>query len=380
MKAKHLCPVLFMALTCLFSASAQQKNNDALLLDLYQSQKYTEAAVLLKNTYPEPVTDMKVLSRLAYTYQMAGRAPEAEAYYLRIYQADSTHVPTLFNLANLSLARGNNPKAMGYFKKIITIDSTNFVVYKQLGRLSTDQAAAIGYLQKANKLNPEDDVVAADLGSFMIALKQYKQAQKILTRALQADSSDLTLLKPMLALTYDQKKYTETIRAGTAIMGVGDLSYTVVSKVAESYYMLKNYQCCIETFAVLPELQRSEGSYYFVAESYKALKNYPAALNAFDMALKQAISPTTNLYYSEMADTYDEMNQLKKSAASYQKSLYFKEVDLVFYALANLYDTKLNDKKNALKYYQKYLASKPDEKKQADYITYVQSRIAALKK
>jgi tetratricopeptide (TPR) repeat protein len=377
---KHFQYLAFLLLShiCL-NTSAQSKTNDALLLDMYQSQRYTEAAAYLKNAYPEPVTDMKVLSRLAYTYQMAGKLPDAEAYYLRIYQADSTNVPVLFNLANVSLTRGNDPKAVGYYRKIITIDSTNFMVYKQLGRLSTDQAEAIGYLQKANKLNPEDDVVASALASFMIGLKQYKQAQKILTRALQADSSDLILLKPMLALTFDQKKYTETIRSGTAIMGVGDVSYPVVSKVAESYYMLKNYQCCIETFAVLPELYRTEGSYYFVAESYKALKNYPAALTAFDMTLKQAISQNTALYYSEIADTYDELHQVKNTIANYQKSLFFKEESLVYYSLANLYDSKLNDKKNALKYYKKYIDSKPPEK-QKDYVTYVKSRVLELKK
>lgn len=366
---------LSTSLICL----AQQKVNDALLLDMYQSQRYAEAGAYLKNAYPEPVTDMKVLSRLAYTYQMAGKLPDAEAYYLRIYQLDSANVLVLFNLANVSLTRGNNPKAVGYFKKIIAIDSTNFMVYKQLGRLTTDQGEAIGYLQKANKLNPEDDVVAAALASFMIDLKQYKQAQKILTRALQADSSNLILLKPMLALTFDQKKYAETIRSGTAIMGIGDLSYPVVSKVAQSYYMLKNYQCCIETFAVLPELYRTEGSYYFVAESYKALKNYPAALTAFDMTLKQAISQNTSLYYSEIADTYDELHQVKNTIANYQKSLFFKDDGLVYYALANLYDSKLKDKKNALKYYKKYIDSKPPEK-QKDYIAYTQSRIIELKK
>jgi hypothetical protein len=44
-----------------------------------------------------------------------------------------------------------------------------------------------------------------------------------------------------------------------------------------------------------------------------------------------------------------------------------------------LYDSKLNDKKNALKYYKKYIDSKPPEK-QKDYVTYVKSRVLELKK
>ncbi|WP_448698959.1 tetratricopeptide repeat protein [Mucilaginibacter sp. AW1-3] len=378
MKKVIHCLLILLLLSVYLKASAQSKTNDALLLDMYQNQRYIEAAAYLKSVYPEPVTDNKVLSRLAYTYQMAGKLPDAEAYYLRIYQTDSTSVPILFNLANVNLNRGNNPKAIVYLKKIVTIDSTNFMVYKQLGRLSSDPAESLKYLQIANNLNPEDDVVAASLGSQLINLKQFKQAQKILTRALVADSTDLILLKPMLALTFELKRYNEVIRAGTNIMAVGDNSYPVISKVAESYFFLKNYQCCIETFAVLPEIFQSESSYYFTAESYKALKDYPRAVPFFELTLKQSISPNTNRYYAELADTYDEMHQVKNTIANYQKSLFFKEDGLICYSLANLYDTKLMDKKNALKYYKKYLDSKPPEKQQ-EYITYTQSRITQLK-
>jgi len=73
------------------------------------------------------------------------------------------------------------------------------------------------------------------------------------------------------------------------------------------------------------------------------------------------------------------MHQLKKSVVDYQKSLFFKEDGMVYYALANLYDTELKDKKNALKYYKKYIDSKPPEK-QKEYIAYVQSRITELAK
>ena len=380
MKIKTIILSLFLSLSGILAAVAQQtKVDDALLLDLYQTQHYAEAAAYLKNAYPEPVTDLKVLSRLAYTYQMAGKLPDAEAYYQRIYQVDSSNIAVLFSLAGINLTRENDNKAIAYYQKILKLDSTNFMVYKQLGRLITDPVQSLIYLQKANKINPEDDQVAANLGVYLTGLKQYKQAQKVLTRALVADSTDLILLRPMLALTYELKKYNETIRAGNQILAVGDVSYPVVSKVAESYYMLKNYQCCIETFALLPDNIQSEASYYFMAESYKALKNYPQALDYFDRTLKQSISPNTGLYYAEMADTYNEMDQLKKTIGAYQKSLFFNENGMVYYTLANLYETKLKDKKNALKYYKKYLDTKPPEKEKA-YVDYVQSRISELKK
>jgi tetratricopeptide (TPR) repeat protein len=382
MKTKHLYLGIAFFLMPFLTTLAQQKVNDALLLDMYQNQKFAEAAIYLKSTYPEPVTDMKVLSRIAYTYQMAGKLPDAEAYYIRMLTQDSTSVPVLFNLANINVKRENNVKAIAYYQKIIGIESANFMAYKQLGKLyfeTNDKASQLKYLQKANKLNPVDDEVAAILSSNLIDLKQYKPAQKILTKALAADTDNLMLLRSLMKLMFTQDKFAETVKLGEQIINLGDISYGVIGKVGEAYFKLKNYQCCIETFALLPGIFQNESSYYFTAESYKALKNYPLSIAFFEQTLLQSISPNVALYYSEMADTFDEMNKPKNAALTYQKSLFFKEKDIVFYTLANLYDTKLKDKKNALKYYKKYLDSKPPEKQKA-YIVYVQSRIMELKK
>jgi hypothetical protein len=67
------------------SAFAQQKADDALLLESYQDQHFGDALDYLKKRYPEPVTDLRALSGLAYTSQMAGKLADAESYYQRIY-------------------------------------------------------------------------------------------------------------------------------------------------------------------------------------------------------------------------------------------------------------------------------------------------------
>ncbi|MGI4022949.1 MAG: hypothetical protein ACRYFA_15710 [Janthinobacterium lividum] len=95
-----------------FCVKAQQSSfNDAQLIDFYQNQRFAEAAAYLKNSFPEPITDLKVLSRFAYANQMAGKLPEAESYYLRIYNQDSTSIPVLLNLASIQARRQNNTKA-----------------------------------------------------------------------------------------------------------------------------------------------------------------------------------------------------------------------------------------------------------------------------
>lgn len=127
MKTTLFTIAFIIALLLAVSASFAQQNtkaDDALLLDYYQSQRYQEAADYLKKIYPEPVTDVKVLSRLAYTSQMANKLPEAQAYYQRVYDMDTTNTGALLSIANLNLRRGNEQKAEAFFKKILLQDTT----------------------------------------------------------------------------------------------------------------------------------------------------------------------------------------------------------------------------------------------------------------
>ena len=111
--------------------------------------------------------------------------------------------------------------------------------------------------------------------------------------------------------------------------------------------------------------------------SFKALKNQIQAVLYFDKAIKEAVSPNVNSYYSEMADSYDQMHKLKKATAAYQKSLLYGEMPLTYYSLANLYDTELKKKPIALSYYKKFLKSNPSEKEKA-YVEYAKRRINEL--
>jgi len=111
---------------------------------------------------------------------------------------------------------------------------------------------------------------------------------------------------------------------------------------------------------------------------YKALNDYPSNIVYLQKALVDGITPNAADYYTDIADSYGSLNQLKKSVAAYQKSLQFKEIPLTYYSLANLYDVKLKDKKLALKYYKKYLDSKPLPDQEQKYMDYAKARIPEL--
>jgi tetratricopeptide (TPR) repeat protein len=365
-----------------FRAFAQQnsKADDSLLLEYYQNQRFSEAADYLKKIYPEPITEVKVLSSIAYASQMAGRLLEAEDYYQRVYTADTTNTAVLFNLGSLNARRGNNIKALRYYKKILLKDSTNFNVFKQMAGLSQNSGSitdAINYLMKANKINPLEPDVASDLAAFFINLKLYKKADTVVTAALQADTANLLLLFSKAQINYRLEKFPETVAVCNKLMEAGDRISMIISMLGTSYYNLKDYESCINTFRLLEDSKTpSETSYYYTAMSYKALGKQATAVSYFEKAIKEAISENVNSYYGEMGDSYDRLRQPKNAVNAYQKSLLYGAMPLTYYALANLYDTQLKDKTLALRYYKKYIKSNPDE--QQAYKAYSKRRISDL--
>jgi tetratricopeptide (TPR) repeat protein len=379
MKCLFIFSFLMCSITSLF---AQQSSaaNDSLLLDYYQNQRFAEAADYLKKTYPEPVNNVQVLGKLAYTSQMAGRLPDAEGYYQRIYDTDSTNTVALFSLGAINLRRGNNVKAEVYYKMIAKKDSTNFLVYKQLGKIAGDKAdfgSMIYYLQKANKINPAEPDVASDLSDLYVNLKQYPAAEKVLNGAIAQDPDNMILLQSLLKLVSSQDKFEETKNTCLKLIDLGNHSGYVLTKLGVAYYNLKNYACSVETFADIPGIEQSETSFYIAALAYKALKDQPKAIQSLDNAIKEGISSNISDYYAEMADSYGVRKKYQKSVWAYQKALQFSEKPILYYLLASVYDTDLKNKQLALKYYKKYTASKPPEKQQK-YITYSKSRLNEL--
>jgi tetratricopeptide (TPR) repeat protein len=368
-----------ITLSLLTLPAFSQQVNDALLLDYYQNQRFAEAASYLKTVYAEPINDQKVLSRLAYTSQMAGKLPDAERYYQRILNNDSTNTAILYNLAALNQRRGNNNKAEVYYKKILLKDSTNFQVYKQLATISHNKADIISklvYLQKANKIDSVDFDVASDLSDLYVTLKQLPQAEKVLTIAIAADPENIVLLQSLLKLTYAQKKWIQVIKTGEQLLALGD--YTQRQKLGIAYYNAKNYICGLESLMAIPEENQNETSAYFTAACYKQLKDQKKAISFFKKAIKLSLSPSTATFYNEMADSHQQLEQLKTAEELFKKGLLYDQQPLAYYSLAILYDTKLKSPKNALSYYKKYLASKPDEVENKDQLEYSKGRVSAL--
>lgn len=372
--------LLLPASMCLAQQPVAPAVNDSLLLEYYQNQRFQEAHDYLKQAYTEPVTNPKALSQLAYTAQMAGKLNDAEGYYQRLYDIDSSKISVLFSLAGINMKRGNLSKAYHYYHAISLKDSTNFLVYKQLAIIAKDKGdltLCMNYFEKANKLNPAEPDIAADLSDLYVLHKLFAPATGVLNTAITADPDNTVLLESLVKLNFAQKDWRETVKAGEKLLQANDQPGWLMLKLAQAYYFTKKYTCGIEALASIDEQLQNETSYYFAGVCYKALNDNRHAAFYFSKAIEASVSPAIDSYYRELADTYDKMKELKRAVRTYEKSLEYQSSPLTYYALAALYDGELKDKANAVKYYKKYLAAKPPADQQ-EYVAFTKSRLKNL--
>lgn len=357
------------------STADQQK-----LLDLYQNQKYAEAAQYLKNSYTDQTNDQKALNQIAYCFLMAGNNVEAEKYYSKAYQLQPQNLSVLFSLGNISTRRGNQKLAKKYYGEIVKIDSNNFNVYKLLANLypSIKDSLRFVYLLKANQLNPNEADVAIDLAEVHGVSQEYEKAYHVLDVAIKADSENLVLQRAKLPLANQLKKYQEVITTGEILLKDGD-DAAVIRDVAKAYYYTKKYDQAIKYFSRIEKLlMQNENTLYFTSLSYRYLKNYKMAAIYANRTIEEAISPNTASYYALLGLSYEENNQFKLAHAAYKKGLQFKATPTLYYRLATLYDTKLKQPKPALNYYKLYLGSKPNAEDDEAEIKFTKDRIAQL--
>jgi tetratricopeptide (TPR) repeat protein len=375
---------LFIIFLSVKTSQAQDslKFDKGKLLEYYQARQYAEASNYLKGIYKEDTENPKELSELGYAYLMAGKLPEAEKNYLKLYAKDSVSIPVLYSLADINIRRGNNAQAKKYYLRALRADSTNYITYKQLSKLSKADLDInrIEYLRKANDLNPEDAEVAFDLAELYFKMNYMDRAAAVIAPALKADSANLQLLKMKMPINTAENKYKESIETGQKLLNLGDSSTFVLNNLGKAYYLTLDYKNALKYFLLIKEnMNDQEALYYNIARSYRGVRDYKNAVVYLQKAIKEGVSPLVASYYGLLGDSFENLSKNEDANKAYKKGLDFENDGSLLYNIALVYETKLNDKKNAISYYEQYLKT-IDKAKQPKLIKFINTKIEDLKR
>jgi len=370
--------VLFFCINALFTCqiSAQSNTIDKnKVMDFFQNQQFDEAIDYLMPAASIDSDNLQLLGFLGYANYMNDNVPAAEKYYQRIFSIDSNNLAANQYLASIN-SNSNPDKAKMFTARLIVLrpyKAANYRNMADLFRRKNQKDSALLYYNRAYKLSPNDYKNATGLADALIDSKSFSRADSILEMGLTKDSLSIPYLKLRIRSAYEAKDYQNALLPGERLIRLDEISLSSLTQLALSYYNLKMYNDCIRVCEYLESKDlASESIYYYEAKAWAKLNDYAKSNELLQICLASAISKTAELYYYNLGENYEAINQFKKAVSQYDTAFYLFRNPVMLYNCGRIYESNLKNVGLAKKYYAKYLAlakpQSPDEKKAYEYV------------
>jgi tetratricopeptide (TPR) repeat protein len=357
---KAIC-LIVLAATC-FQLFAQQQSFEVPFPqdvdNLIQSYQFSKAITLLEAR--EDSLSAGVLQRKGMCYHQMGNYNEAISAYEELISLDTTHQGGLLALGQLYAKQKLYGPSFICYIKLIQQDSLNSYYYKQYGMVAAQAnifGVAVENFSRAIELNPTDIESNALLADILIEGDQPQAADKLLTKALSLTSSaQLSLLLATAQLA--EKKYYDVINTTSQLIVEGDTLRAYARLMAISQYRLNEYEEALKwlDFLLRDDL-KAEWIYYFLGVSYQHLNKPDSAIIFLNKAVEAGISGNIGLYYSQLATSYENVNNFKMAIKYYKAAYEESKSGILLYHLARNYEVYYKDKAQAIAYFKRYLES-----------------------
>jgi len=363
-------------------AAAQEAGIDrSVVMDYMQMQQYGDALQYILPRYDS--NSVKDLNLLAYTYYVNGQTNISRNTYQQVLHLDSSNIQALQYIALIYSNNEEFERAVDYYQKLVEINPANYYYYKQMGsiysKLQQPDSAFANY-QTAYQLNNKDARVVSALADILIDKKDYKYADSILNQYLFTDSSQLSIINVAIRSAYNQKDMKRVVSFGDVLVNLHIVSPSAFQYVAVANYYLKEYKDCIKTFEYLEYFKTAPALVkYYAALSYTELHDYDKSNELLLACIEETKSDALGNYYSALGNNFNQMKQYRTAIKQFDTAYYMNRGTYTPYAIATIYDSKMNLPKAAKRYYQLYLKeANNSEDRNAEVDKYVRERLKQI--
>ena len=317
------------------TANAQEAELAAALKGI--QEKAPNAAQLAKDAYKKNKKNAEALVKIGrafYEVKDTANAAQFARYANEAGKPKYQYAPAYLLLGDIESAYGNDGgKAAGFYNQAITFDPTNPEGYKKWAmvyrKISPSQAAA--KLQEMKRNCPNEDVDAITAHIYMLAGDE-KQAYENYAKA-DINKLDKGGLNEFVRCSYFTGHFDDALRAAEAGIKLEPRNPTFNRLAMFANYELKKYD----------EAKAYIHKYFNETDSAK-FSEYDHFYTAL---IYQALEDKENMYAQ-----YDKALELVNDSSMIKRHAILKSVS----------DSYLKDQQfeNSIKYYQDYLACKPE--------------------
>lgn len=410
---KHFVTLLLLLYVIPCSLFAQTEEDIRKAMEEYDYEK------VIAWVTPE-CGDSLLLMAKARALKAMNRYPEAAGVFSALAAKDSTDTRVMIELAECYKWLGNARRAADYYQKAVNLQPENNYFRLQFIRslLSAEdyeeaRTACHGWLER--------DTLSATgykyLGQAYEGLKDPASAFFSYNIAYRRDSLDAWTVARIAGLFNDNHQYADAIDVTERYRLTDTLSIDVNRQNAKAYCMLKDYAKAVERYESLKRQgDRSFLTLYYLGVSHygdnwfygaydnlkEAYDKNPSDVNVLYYLAKSAVRtswkqegvgymeealnltmPSDSVMarlYDGLADCYGRGLDSKREIEALKKLYSYNRKNSLLYTIARRYEW-LKDEKNAILYYEKYMATVPENERYAldengnpakDRITYYQ--------
>jgi len=326
--------------------------------------QYNKANIALKKAWLIDSTNNNILFALAKVNKLSGHTSNATFYYEKFLQKEPDNVAALTNLATIYRSGYQPEKAFELYSKLHKSDTTNAEYVRQMADCMEAQdllLEALALLEKAYKIDENNLLVIYDLTKLYVNSHQFDTTIAIIDKAVEQYPNEGLLYARRGDAHYGKNHHYRSVPDYRKAIELNYKSYLTLQRLGASLYSIERFEEAKEVFEQL--IIRDTADYkvcIYLGGIYNEMKNPDKAILFYDKAI-DLISPSplvmSSIYtgkaasYNQKGEYYKQIEMFKNRQEilpnSYKSANYLLEI-------AEVYEKDLNDRKNAIKYYEAY--------------------------
>lgn len=325
---------------------------------------------------------------LAKAYYGKGKMSLAKPLLLKLCASDTLNWAYSYYLTSIYTQEQKYDESIKIFTRFHKVDSVNYVFLDKLGYAYLRQGEidkGIEMFKRSLELNPKNTNAIKNLAYLHTRTFNVQTAINLLTKGIGIDSSDMDLYARRASIYYSMYNYPKALTDYLRILSSGDSSAFNLKRAGLSYANITETNHAISLLEKAYQKDTTDlETLSTLALNLSRTKDLKSSISYYRILIK-LINPAIaqmGLYNLLLAGVLKEDDQVVESIEAYVRSQQFRSDNSVFMIIANLYDEKLKDIPNAIKYYEIYLKRLKNSKDEyeTDYTDSITKRIEALKK
>ena len=324
---------------------------------------------------------------VAKGYINKGKSKLALPLLEELYESDTLNWTFAYYLTSIYMPEKKYDESLKIYQRFFERDSSDYIILDKIGFALLRKGfypAAIEYYNKSLAINPGNVGSIKNLSFLYASSLKGDTALKLLTMAMEIDSTDLDLYIRRAALNFSYNYTKRALDDYLKILATGDSTLLYIKRAGIGYHYNLQNEKAIEYLKIAFKKDSTDFEVStFLARSYERMKDYK-----YSAIYYRSIIRNLNPYLMQLSYSYVALAQILKSDGLYKDAIdnYLsgqkygpeRNTDII---IANIYDEKLNDIPNAIRYYQKVLNNYKLHKMQAssEYHESVQKRLDFLK-